>query len=234
MKNKKLRIMKYCVVLYLYLICTTSCGLDNYDAPNATISGGIYDVETNELVQQDVIRGSVIEYIEHGFDNPENQYMIFKSDGTYQNNLIFANEYTVDVINGNFVPTIPQEVKIKGNTKLDFKVLPYIRLKNVHIEKKGEKVVANFNLQQTVSNKVKRIGLYVHIEPSVGEPMRLVATQKEINTLVNEGETQSIEIDLSENKSQLKPGEQYYFRVGALIDAPEAKFNYAPAVRIKI
>ena len=56
--------------------------------------------------------------------------------------------------------------------------------------------------------------------------------KREINAIVNEGETQSIEIDLSENKSQLKPGEQYYFRVGALIDAPEAKCNYAPAVKI--
>ena len=43
-----------------------------------------------------------------------------------------------------------------------------------------------------------------------------------------------LEIDLPSNITFLKPGGKYYFRVGALIDAAQAKLNYAPAVRIEI
>ena len=47
-----------------------SCELDNYDGPDATLSGRIIDKETGELVEQDIIRGTQIEFIEHGYDNP--------------------------------------------------------------------------------------------------------------------------------------------------------------------
>ena len=44
------------------------------------------DIETGELVEQDIIDGAQIEFIEHGFENPETQYMVIKNNGTYRNN----------------------------------------------------------------------------------------------------------------------------------------------------
>ena len=44
----------------LTLFAVTSCDLleiDNYDGPNATIEGKILDIETGELVEQDIIDG---------------------------------------------------------------------------------------------------------------------------------------------------------------------------------
>ena len=52
----------------LTLFAVTSCDLleiDNYDGPNATIEGKILDIETGELVEQDIIDGAQIEFIEH-------------------------------------------------------------------------------------------------------------------------------------------------------------------------
>ena len=72
-----------------------SCELDNYDGPDATLSGRIIDKETGELVEQDIIRGTQIEFIEHGYDNPLTQYMVIKNDGTYANKMMFANDYTI-------------------------------------------------------------------------------------------------------------------------------------------
>ena len=65
----------------LTLFAVTSCDLleiDNYDGPNATIEGKILDIETGELVEQDIIDGAQIEFIEHGFENPETQYMVIR------------------------------------------------------------------------------------------------------------------------------------------------------------
>lgn len=229
MKMKKLYI-----ILITGLFLFNSCELDNYDGPDAKFYGTILDFETSEAIQQDIINGAQIEYLEHGFENPAVQYMVIKNDGTFRNDLMFSGTYTVSLVRGNFVTPPIDTVDISGDFKLDFMVQPYIRLKDVEIVKNGTKVTATFKLQQTVTNKVKKIGLYAHPEPTVGEPMRLVAAELTINAVTNETTVYTLEIDLEANKTVLIPGRKYFFRAGALIDASQAKLNYAPAVWLEI
>jgi hypothetical protein len=211
-----------------------SCKLDNYEGPDAQLTGSIIDKETQELVQQDLIRGTVIKIIEHGYDPVAPQYLRAQTDGTYTDQLLFANTYTVQPERGNFVPVEAQDIRIEGKTKLDFMVLPYIRVKEVNIVKSGSKVIATFKLQQNVGNTINRIGLYAHPDPIVGEPVRVVASETTIDAVADPNQVFTLEIDLAANRSSLIPGKQYFFRVGALINVGEAKFNYAPAVRLAI
>lgn len=221
--------------LIALLLFATSCELDNFDGPNASIRGAIYDEETNEPIEQDIISGTQIDYIELGFENPVTQYMVFKVDGTYQNDLFFAADYSIRPNRGNFVPVSIDTIKIKkGKNELDFRVKPYIRIKNASIVKKGNKIVATFNIQQTVTNKVNKIGLFAHREPTVGQPMKLVGVEKTLGSTTSEEVQYELEIDLEANSNTLKAGQQYYFRVGAIITATDAKYNYAKAVRIDI
>ncbi|KQS34024.1 DUF3823 domain-containing protein [Dyadobacter sp. Leaf189] len=224
--------MKNLAFYFISLLLLASCSIDNYPAPDAQLFGTILDIDTNEPVEQDIIRGSAIEYIEHGYASQTKQLMIFKNDGSYRNNLIFSNTYTIAPVRGNFVPLTPQEVTVNGETKLDFKVQPYIRVKDAKIEKVGSKVIASFKLQQTVINNVRKIGLYAHPEPSVGEPMRTALVEQEINGAVDANKVYTLELDVAANSNVLKTGNQYFFRIGAIIDAPESKFNYAKAVRL--
>lgn len=228
---RKLNIILFTIVLAGLF---SSCKLDNYDAPDGQLVGNIIDAETNELVQQDIIRGTTIKLIEHGYDPVTPQYMRVKTDGTYANTLLFSNTYTVQPDQRNFVQIDEQEVVISSNTKLDFKVQPYIRVKNAKIIKNGDKVTATFNLDQNVIETVGRIGLYAHTQPIVGEPIRLIATEASLNRNVNESELMTLEINVKENTSVFKTGEQYFFRIGAVVNIPEAKFNYAPAVRLAV
>src|SRR5690606_17132470 len=175
-----------------------------------------------------------IEYVEHGFENPQIQRMIVKTDGTYRNNLMFAGTYTIQVVRGNFQPVEPEEIKVEGNTVKNFEVRPYIRIRDAVIERQDNKIVATFNLSQTVTNQVSRLGLFVHEEPNVGEPLNQLASVVNFNAVSNDVTRYSLEINLDANAAVLQSGKEYYFRVGALIDAPEAKYNYAPAVRIGI
>ncbi|MRG44514.1 DUF3823 domain-containing protein [Chitinophaga sp. SYP-B3965] len=226
------RIQLYAVAVSMLL--ASSCSkLDNYGAPDSALYGSILDIKTNELVEQDIINGTQIEFLEQGYENPISQYMVIKNDGTYRNNLVFSGAYDIRPVRGNCLPIDMQRIQVKGSTQLDFKVQPYIRVQNVSIQKIGTKVVATFNLEQTVAGKVKKIGLYAHPEPIVGEPVRTVAAEQQINTTTNINTVYRLEIDLPANAS-LKPGKEYFFRVGALIDVPEMKPNYAKAVRIVI
>lgn len=228
-----LRIKRLSAILAL-VVLASACELDNYDAPNAQISGTIIDAETNELVEQDIIRGTTIKIIEHGYDPVQPQYLRVKNDGTYANNLLFANTYTVQPELRNFVQVAAQDIQIGSDTKLDFRVQPYIRVKDASIVKDGTRIVATFKLQQTVPEVVSRIGLYAHAEPIVGEPIRSVAAEAQLGRTVEEGETFTLVIDAAENRAMLKSGTPYFFRIGAVINVPEAKFNYAPAVQLTV
>ena len=212
----------------------SSCELDNYEGPNASLSGSIIDAETGELVQQDIIRGTTIQLLEHGYDPVSPQFLVVKNDGTYAHSMLFANTYTVQPLRANFIEVPPQDIEIKGETILDFTVTPYIRILEANIARNDTKVVATFRVQQNVTNNVRKIGLYAHSDPNVGEPMRLVATENNINAVVDPNQIFTLEIDLVANSSLFVSGKPYFFRIGALIDVGEAKSNYAPAVRIDL
>lgn len=221
------------IAIIIILLIANACKLDNYEAPNATFYGSIIDKETNELVEQDIINGTKIIIIESGFEIPQEQSLVVKNDGTYRNTMIFANKYKVQPKRGNFVDIDAQEVEIKGETKLDFIVTPYIRIKNVNVFKNGTKIKATFNLQQTGFDDVQKIGLYVDKEPTVGESKRIIAKEMPIGALINPNQLFTIELDMEVNPL-LETGQTYFFRVGALINVPEAKSNYAKAIMIKL
>lgn len=207
--------------------------LDNYEAPDAELSGRFIDWETGELVQQDIIRGTEVELKEHGYDPVAIQRLNAKPDGTYQDKMLFAGTYTIEPVRGNFLPVEPDSILIEGETVHDFVVTPYLRILDANIVKEGSKIIATFRIQQNVSNNITRIGLYGHPNPIAGQPIRTVATERPINAVVGPNKVFTLEIDIAANDA-LEEGNQYFFRVGALIDVPQAKFNYAPAVRLAI
>jgi len=227
--------MKKLILISLFaLTAFSSCKKDNYEGPDAGLSGKFIDAETGELVQQDIIRGTQIEMIEHGYDPVSPQFLIVKTDGTYDNSLLFANTYTVRPVRGNFVTVEPQDIAINGKTVLDFTVTPFIRILDPLISQVGSKVVATFRIQQQVFSEVQKIGLYAHSDSRVGEPMRLVASEQQLNAVTDPSTVYTLEIDLPSNSNTLKTGTAYYFRIGALIGVGEAKLNYAPAVKISL
>lgn len=213
-----------------------SCELDNYEAPDAAFYGSIIDSETGELVQSDIISGTKIELIEQGFENPSTQRLIVKVDGTYRHNLLFAGTYRLPPITaGNFVPqadTLTLELK-SGETKYDFLVQPYIRIKDASITIEGTKITATFKLEQTVENKVSEIGLWGHLSPSVGEPMQFGKKTKKLNKVVDPEDEYELVMDVRTDKD-FEKGKEYFFRIGAIIDADQAEYNYAPAVRLLV
>jgi hypothetical protein len=234
-------ITRYFLVFTLLGMFGVSCKKDNYAGPNAELYGTFIDKDTREPVAQDIINGTVIELIEHGWVEGQTnitQTLVAKGDGTYRNSDIFSGKYLIRAVRGNFqnIPAIDTfEIK-KGSNELNFEVTPYIRVKEPSIVKNGNIVTATFKLEQTTTQNVSRIGLYVHPNPNVGQPMKLVFVEQTLNRVTTPGETFTITLDMAAGSNTdwkfLRPGEQYYFRIGALSSATSAKYNYAPAVRL--
>ena len=216
---------------FVWILLAQSCRLDNYDAPDAALSGTFIDELTGEPVQQDMINGTVIEYIESGYTTIEK--MIVKNDGTYRNARLFAGEYRITPVRGNFEPLEPQTVHVAGETRLDFTVKPYVRLSDVVIFKNGDKVKASFKVLQTGYDKIRTIGLFVFPEPTVGASMCTVSVEIPVGDRYEEPHAFTVTLDIP-SQNRLQREKPYFFRVGALIDVPEAKYNYAPAIRLDL
>jgi len=215
------------------MISFTGCELDNLEGPDAELYGSIIDDATGELVEQDIIRGGVLELWESGYENVTAQTMNYKVDGTFRDSKLFSNDYKVIPIRTNFFPVDTLAVTISGSTELDIMVTPYIRVKNANISKSGSVITATFSLEQTGPSNVGKIGLYAGADGNVGEPMRLTKAEQDINSLVDPGTVFTLSINV-DNEQDLKEGNLYFFRVGALYDAPNARFNYATAVPIQL
>ena len=215
------------------VLSTASCELDNYPGPDAQIYGEVRDAETGELIQQDLSGGSIIRYIEHGYENPDQQSMNFKVDGTYRNNMMFSGTYDFYFEESNFqIQERLTDYKIKkGENRLDFEVIPYIRITDVSITRNGDKIVASFKVTPTVDNNVRQIGLFGHPDFIVGNQYALDRVTRDINESFN-GQTREYTLELG--TGAFSSGEPCYFRVGAIIDVANSKYNYAPAVTIDL
>lgn len=223
--------MKTWIIVSAVLLA--SCKLDQYDAPSATIHGSLKDVNGGALIQQDVEAGSKIIYKEYGYQNPEEQQMIFKETGEYRNNLMFPGLYDIYFNESNFVkPDTLKSYAVKsGDNQLDFTVQPYIRVSNVSIVKTGNEIVATFTITPTVANNVKQIGLFGHIDRIVGNQF---AQQRATQNIDAASKDTPKTYTLKFSTNGFTAGKTYYFRVGALIDVANAKYNYAPSVTISI
>jgi len=214
-----------------------SCELDNFDGPDAIIKGSFYDNETGKLIEQDIINGTKIKYIELGWTNPEIQQMVVKCDGSYQNKLMFSGKYDFYFEESNFIPPARlSDYSInKGSNTLDFIVQPYIRITGSVIKKDGNYIVAKFTVAPTVLTNVESIGLFAHSDYAVGNELKLTESKIVINSLITGSKSYTLQIDLtSSDATKLIAGKTYYFRVGARISIAGAKYNYAPAVQITI
>lgn len=232
---KQIRIL---ICAALVALAAAGCSLDNYDAPDGKIYGSIIDIETGELVEQDIIDGSVIEYIEEGYTQIQN--MVIKNDGTYRNNMIFSGKYSMQPVRGNFEPVEPAEVVIReGDNKVDFKVKPYVRIKNTNIYRAGEFVKADFTIQLSGYDNLQTLTLFAHTEPILGHSIsKVYRVDLPVGAWFQEEKNYTLQMKLKADASDPlgifypKPGQTWFFRVGAKINVAESKYNYAPAQEI--
>ncbi len=216
------------------LTCLSSCLKDYMPGPDARFYGEIVDKATGELVGQDIYNGSLIRYIELGFQDPPIQVAYFKTDGTFRNNLMFSGEYDFFLNQGNFVPDTLRGVSIyPGDNHYTFAVTPYITISDVNIvQTSASGITATFYLKQNTSDKISKIGIFAHRESAVGYGIKYDEWQISIDNDVPEDYQMTISMDLNNVADEIRRGYPYYFRVGALSSAPAAKYNYAPAVRL--
>jgi hypothetical protein len=219
------RIINITILISCLIISLISCEIDNYEGPNASFYGSIIDNETGALVGTELINGSTIRAFEQGFETPVAQTWLIKNTGEFRNDMVFAGTYNFDLSNGNFYPISVENFKINsGDNQHDFRVTPYIRIKNVNISHSNNQIIATFSLEAGEPEvKVKSIRLYAFTDMHVGENIKFSTSGT--NFLQNFSPSKTIDnsvytltIELGENENHFKYNRNYYFRIGALAD----------------
>ena len=147
------KILFYALTAASALLCSCELfELDNYDGPGETIRGAVVDAATgNPVLTDQGSEGIRVRMTELSWgDNVEHNPDFFcRPDGTFQNTKIFKGNYNIR-IDGPFIPLVRETpdgtiladetitTDIKGTTKVEFKVQPFL---NVRIE--GDPTVSN-------------------------------------------------------------------------------------------
>lgn len=249
-----------------FLLTINSCEIDNYPLPDAQVYGAIRDSEGGGLVETDpnTTTGSVISVYELGqyAANPVRKTWLIKPNGEYRNNLVYSNDYRFDFTGCNFFPFDTTYTVNPGENKIDFTVVPYIRIKNLSItlDAVANKIIATFTLEPGASTvRLSRLRLFAWTDIYVGQNTRKalktgtgtpVSTGSDAgvpqlsftNAVINPATSYTITIDLAANAGTDRNGfgihRNYYFRVGALStntgNVGTIRYNYAPYVLIAL
>ena len=167
--------------------------LDNFDGPDAQVTGRFIDAKTGENVG---IESSVSSYwdwgswsmktttvgalivIEQGWKdndgNPvtEEQSWLVRFDGKYTNDLVFAADYKIDTKNMPiYTPDKVDFTLKKGSNTVDFTVTPYCRIVDEKISYNGRKIVATFKVElgdASKANSINTVALCANTQVFVG------------------------------------------------------------------
>lgn len=240
-------------IIYYICLCTLavmlfSCDKDNYDAPDARISGKIID-HNGKQVQTEQGSGNMrIKMEELSWGNGSDDisitptYLNVKQDGTYINTKIFSGEYRLTPIEGPFYPISEEDaslVKIKGNVNHDFTIIPYLELEWV-----GEPVVTNDNYIEA-SVRFKRNAKVGEVMPDLLNGQLFIATTQYagnnnydsqlvggVKTIVNSDEGSTITFKTT--RAVKYTGTSYYVRVGICCSDSYKKYNYTDIIKVDV
>lgn len=156
--------MKTQIILVAALICFlfASCEYDNYDAPNARLSGRVVYNNIPVGVRTD---GTQLELWQDGYELYTKIPVYIAQDGTYSASL-FNGRYKLVRLAG--APWEAQskdtlEVEVKGNTIFDVPVTPYFIIKNESYQKEADNTInVKFTIEKIVeSAEVTSVNFYL-------------------------------------------------------------------------
>jgi hypothetical protein len=228
------RVIIFCLMLGMVLLY--SCKLDNYEPPTMTIEGTVVDDLTGENIYTQQPNGIKVRLLEQGFTTPTPYDFWAMTDGTFRTTKVFPKKFKVLVLEGAFedssVDTLDVDVT-KSNQKIEFRVVPYARLKNVNITVSGTTASATYNIERTTSTKVPQSS-FLMIHQSVILHYQTTGLKKSaVNSLSSLTPAALAAKTFNDQITGLASG-TYYARVGVLTNNSLSRYTYSQIVKIVI
>lgn len=230
MKNN-IKLAQISVFLFV-LMGMVSCQKDNYEAPASTFKGKVLDKVTGELVPQQTINGGALRLFQTDItENSEAITSYFRSEGTFENKLLFDGNYKV-VADGPFFYDDTLKIKINQFAAQDIIVRPYLYVTAELVSKTETsvkvKVTTTFGPGNT-KQKIARVGVVAGLTNSLD--INFFSAREQTNTEAIADQVVLGSEYIYELKN-LKPKSTYYIRGAARTINAGSYFNYAPMLTV--
>lgn len=130
-------------------------------------------------------------------------------------------------------------IHLDGDTEMNISAMPWCRVtvKDIHFDEAKQRVFAQFEVEATTNDAVKEVGLFCsaspHVSFSINDYGAKATSAVAVNRKLTEPTLFTIKMPL-EVFQDSDSGKDYYVRAGAHTSATDARWNYAPAVKIHI
>jgi hypothetical protein len=238
-------ILKTAFIIIASLTCFYSCELDNYEGPDAQISGSIFDHNGNLLRTEPGSSNMRIEMLELSWASGDTTvatlptYLNMKIDGTYTNTKIFSGEYRMTPIEGAFYPYDPEGelVTVKGSVQQDFVVIPYLDVDWVEEPHVTADSLIEASIRFTRNAKdgefmpdVLNARLCISTNQYVGNNNKFDDLVSGALSVTNAQEGQTIVMRTSRAVKYMNT--DYFVRVGVCCNDNYKKYNYTTIVKV--
>ena len=206
------------------LALLAGCSIDNYDEPDAAISGGIYDSQTQELIPAEAPNGARVQIVQDGYQQPTNFWC--KPDGTFQNTRLFAGKYKLTVQGPFVASTITEQAVNIPASDVKVMVEPYLRIKAT-----ATLTGNNIEVTYTVNQNSKSEGTVSEVKILCGNTIGLSSTTAKKQVTVSTtnqplGTQHQVTIENVDTKNAI------YVRVAAKT-SETPYYNYSTLLKLK-
>ncbi|WP_316804323.1 DUF3823 domain-containing protein [Pedobacter nototheniae] len=217
---------------FLLVALVSACKKDNYESPDAELSGNIVDAATGKNIpQQTNVSGGYLQLFQTDYAKPSAIQTALHPDGSYNRGFMFSGNYKV-VPTGPFFYFDTLNVQVSGSTKLDIKVVPYLTVTCEVLSKTSTSITVRVKVALPAQNtqKIARI-------LAVAAPFNTVDVN---NYIGDRGLTNTEAIDnavvtitsYDYTIGQLKPSTLYYVRGGGRTINTGNYYNYSPMLEV--
>jgi hypothetical protein len=224
---------KYMIICLLAGLCFSCDKLDTYGEPKETLTGAVIDVTTDQPIRTEQPNGYRLRLMELSWsDNPQPLYFWGKADGTFHNSKVFAGEYEITPVEGAFFQPAPQTVNIKGATKVEFTVTPYLSVSAEQITLAGNELTVRYRISRTQEgDKIYDSRVFVSTNPNVGTNV-FTNSLSPLRDLRSMDDATVLQTVFEEKISGFETGKTYYIRIGARTNNFSLRYNFTETVKI--
>lgn len=243
----------YSLIGLALLFCFSCTETDNYDGPDAQMSGKLIDKTTGENFITGQGEFNIRIWEMSWSDNPGPQDIPVKQDGTFNDSKLFSATYDMQPYGGPFWPAERQtDIKLSGHLQKDFEVIPYLQIVDFTYSLDGNNLTVSCKLKAPITEnlpKVLEIKPFVSLTQYCGEGNRIseydqykdgaryyVKVEQNWWDGVGPMELNAVSYNTytPETPLPLKSGRTYYVRMGVRVEDTYKKYNYSPIVKIDV
>ncbi len=184
---------------------------DNYDAPDALLSGRVVYQGSPVGVRSN---GVQLELWQPGYELDQKIPIYVDQDGSFSA-MVFDGDYKLNLLAGNG-PWVDirdtLQVQVRGEAEVEVPVVPYYTIENASVAHAGGVVTASFDIGSVdISRELEYVGLYVSTTHFVDRSNMAVRVERDRTDIPSLDDPISLSVELTD---ALRARADVYVRVG--------------------